>query len=64
MIKREIIFLSFRVFFSSLRKKNLPNLIFLPYSEKKWISFPYRSNFFLKLNFKNLKVVLEAAEAV
>ena len=31
--------------------------------KKKWIFLPYRANFFLKLNFKNLKVVVEAAEA-
>ena len=32
--------------------------------EKKWVFLPCRTNFFLKLNFKKFKVVLEAAEAV
>ena len=43
----------FLYFFSSPRKKNLPKS-----------HSTCRANFFLKLNFKNLKVVLEAAEAV
>ena len=41
-------------FFHPLGKKIFQNLIFLPYG----------ANIFLKLNFKNLKVVLDAAEAV
>ena len=55
---------SFSRFFVAQKKKIFQNLIFLSYSEKKWIFLPYRANFFLKMNFKNLKVVLEATEAV
>ena len=64
----------FRVFFRRSGKKIFENCIFfhrdekkwifLPYSEKKWIFLPYWENFSLKLNFKILKVVLEAAEAI
>ena len=54
----------FLCFFYPLGKKKIfQNVIFFHRDEKKWIFLLYGANFFLKLNFKNLKVVLEAAEA-
>ena len=53
-----------RFFFRRSGIKIFQNLIFFIAMEKKWIFLPYRVNIFLKLDFKKLKVVLEAAEAV
>ena len=51
-------------FFHPLGKKIFQNLIFFHRDERKFIFLLCRANFFLNLNFKILKVVLEAAEAV